>query len=130
MKNRFFSIALNKAAAVTGRKGRLLLLLAQLGMKLKDTDWRGVNAEAVRFKFFTIARLGKAYATGQYREIPWKTMLIITASVVYFVNPLDLVPDMIPLTGLADDFGVLLWVYNSVSVEIDKFIAWEKSRNA
>src|SRR5690606_35294609 len=123
--NRFFTIAMDKAAAVTGRRGRLLLLLGQLGMKLKDTDWNGVSAETVRFKFSTIGRLIKAYAVGQYREIPWKTMLIITASVIYFVNPLDLVPDIIPITGLADDFGVLLWVYNSVSAEIDKFIAWE-----
>lgn len=75
-----------------------------------------------------LGRLIKAYALGQYREIPWKTILLIVAAVIYFVNPLDLVPDLIPLTGLTDDFAVLLWVYNAVSNEIDKFLRWEKNR--
>ena len=53
--------------------------------------------------------------------------MLIVAAVIYFVNPLDLVPDIIPLTGLTDDFAVLLWVYNSVSNEVERFIEWEKT---
>lgn len=128
MKNRFFTLAVDSAAAIAGRKGRLLILITQLGVKLKDADWKNVNAGIFKSKLSTLGRLGKAYALGHYRDIPWKTMLIITASVIYFVNPLDLVPDLIPLTGFADDFGVLVWVYNSVSAEIEKFLEWEKSR--
>jgi len=29
--------------------------------------------------------------------------------------------------GLTDDFGVLIWVYNSIQGEINKFLEWEKS---
>ena len=50
------------------------------------------------------------------------------AVIIYFVNPLDLVPDIIPLSGLTDDFAVLVWVYNTVSNEIEKFLVWEKSQ--
>jgi uncharacterized membrane protein YkvA (DUF1232 family) len=50
------------------------------------------------------------------------------ASIIYFVNPFDLLPDLIPLAGLTDDFAVLVWVYNTLNVEIDKFLAWEQSR--
>jgi uncharacterized membrane protein YkvA (DUF1232 family) len=97
-------------------------------MKLKDTNWKNVNAIGAREKLFVLGRLIKAYALGQYRQVPWKTILLIVAAVIYFVNPLDLVPDIIPLTGLTDDFAVLLWVYNSVSNEIERFIEWEKTR--
>lgn len=126
--NKFFNAALRHAATTVVKPSRLLALLPKLAMKLKDANWKNVNAAAARDRFFVLGRLIKAYALGQYREVPWKTILLIVAAVIYFVNPLDLVPDIIPLTGLTDDFAVLVWVYNSVSNEIERFIEWEKSQ--
>jgi uncharacterized membrane protein YkvA (DUF1232 family) len=128
MKNRFFAIAIDRAATVAGKKGRMLLLLTQLGAKLKNTDWKNVNRTALKTKLSTIGRLAAAYARGHYRDVSWKTMLTVTAAIVYFVNPFDLLPDVIPVTGLTDDFGVLLWVYNSAAGEMQKFLSWEKSQ--
>ncbi|HEU5146595.1 MAG TPA: DUF1232 domain-containing protein, partial [Chryseosolibacter sp.] len=109
--NKFFNAALRHAATTVVKPSRLLALLPKLAMKLKDANWKNVNAAAARDRFFVLGRLIKAYALGQYREVPWKTILLIVAAVIYFVNPLDLVPDIIPLTGLTDDFAVLVWVY-------------------
>jgi uncharacterized membrane protein YkvA (DUF1232 family) len=128
MKNSFFVAALRKAGQMAGKPGRLMLLLSTLAIKLREVNWQSVNAGAVKEKIFLLGRLIKAYAQGQYREIPWKTMLIVVAAVIYFINPLDLLPDFIPVAGLADDFGILLWVYNSLQNEINKFIAWEQSQ--
>ena len=47
---------------------------------------------------------------------------------IYFVNPIDFLPDLLPVVGLTDDIGILMSVFTSFSGEIDKFIAWEKSR--
>lgn len=126
--NKFFNSALRYAAATARNPSRLLELLSGLTSKLRDTNWRNVNAVSAKEKFFVLGRLIKAYALGQYKEVPWKTILLIVAAIIYFLNPLDLVPDIIPLTGLTDDFAVLVWVYNSVSNEVEKFIAWEKSQ--
>ena len=128
MNNSFFAAALRKAAMMAGRKTRLLLLLSRLGVKLKDTNWKNVSMTDVKAKFSILGRLVKAYALGHYREIPWKTLLIVVAAIIYFVNPIDLIPDLIPVAGLTDDFGILVWVYNSLSGEIDKFLAWEQSQ--
>lgn len=125
--NKFFRSAIAKAVGIAGNPSRLLSLLPKLALKLRETNWSNVNASA-KDRFFVLGRLIKAYALGQYRDVPWKTILLIVAAVIYFVNPLDLVPDIIPLTGLTDDFAVLLWVYNSVSNEIEKFLAWEKAQ--
>jgi uncharacterized membrane protein YkvA (DUF1232 family) len=38
-------------------------------------------------------RLLRAYATGQYKDIPWASPLSIIAAVIYFVMLLDLIPD-------------------------------------
>jgi uncharacterized membrane protein YkvA (DUF1232 family) len=126
--NRFFSAALRNAAAAMGNRSRLLMLLTKMTSKLRNTNWKNVNAVSAKEKLFVLGRLIKAYALGQYREVPWKTILLMVAAIIYFLNPLDLVPDLIPLTGLTDDFAVLLWVYNSVSNEVDKFLLWEKSQ--
>lgn len=128
MKNSFFVAALRRAAQMAGKPGRLMLLLSRLAIKLREVNWQNINAGTAKEKLFVLGRLIKAYATGEYREIPWKTMLIIVAAVIYFVNPLDLLPDLIPVAGLTDDFGILIWVYTSLQTEIDKFILWEQSR--
>lgn len=126
--NKFFNAAIRHAATAIGQPSRLLALLPRLAMKLKEANWKNVNANVAKEKFFVLGRLIKAYALGQYRELPWKTLLLIVAAVIYFLNPLDLIPDIIPLAGLTDDFAVLLWVYNSVSNEIEKFLEWEKNK--
>lgn len=128
MKNRFFSRAVEHAAGIAGKKKRLLLLLTQLGAKLNTMNWNSSNAATFKEKIATLGRLVKAYAVGDYREVSWKTMLSVTAAILYFLNPFDLLPDVIPITGFADDFGVLVWVYNSIAGEIDKFLVWEQSQ--
>jgi len=128
MKNPFFNIALRGAARLAGKKGRIALLLGKLAMKLRTVNWTDVKGMAIQEKFFMLGRLTKAYATGRYRGIPWKSLLVVLAAFLYFINPLDLVPDAIPVLGFSDDFSVLLWVYNSVKTEVDKFLIWEKSQ--
>ncbi|MEJ1238823.1 DUF1232 domain-containing protein [Chryseolinea sp. T2] len=128
MKNRFFEMALAQAARLAGKSGRMLMLVTRFGTKMRDVNWSGVQREQLKLQLFTLGRLARAYAVGEYREVPWRTMLVVLAAVIYFVNPLDLVPDMIPIAGLTDDFAVLVWVYNSLGTEIEKFQAWESSR--
>ncbi|MBT1709932.1 DUF1232 domain-containing protein [Fulvivirgaceae bacterium PWU5] len=129
LKNRFFDLALSKASGILGTRGRLVLLLTKLGMKLKGVSWKDVNAAAAREKLIVLGRISRAYASGQYREVPWKTMVMIVAALAYFVMPIDLLPDLMPITGLTDDVAVLVAVYNAVSVDVDKFLLWEKNRS-
>jgi uncharacterized membrane protein YkvA (DUF1232 family) len=126
--NRFFAFALRKAALSATKRPRLMLLVSQLTGKLKEVNWKSVSVSTAKDKFSVLGRLIRAYALGEYRDVPWKSIMLILAAVIYFVNPIDLIPDMLPLTGFTDDFGVLLWVYNTVSKEIDKFLTWEKSQ--
>ena len=128
MKNVFYQRALHQASKVLGKKGRLLNLVGQLVNKSRHVNWNGINAEAVKTKLSVFGRLSKAYALGHYREIPWTTMMILVAAIIYFVNPFDLLPDVIPVAGLTDDFGVLMWAYSSIASEIEKFLAWEQAQ--
>jgi len=70
-------------------------------------------------------RLLRAYATGKYRDIPWQSLILIIASVIYFVMPIDLIPDFILGFGYIDDAALLGWTLKSVKSDIDNFIEWE-----
>jgi uncharacterized membrane protein YkvA (DUF1232 family) len=71
-------------------------------------------------------RLLRAYATGRYRDIPWTSLVSIVAAVIYFVMPLDLIPDFILALGLIDDAALLGWILSSLKTDIDNYIEWEK----
>jgi uncharacterized membrane protein YkvA (DUF1232 family) len=128
LDNRFFQIALNRASRILGKPGRIILLLATFGRKLKQTNFTKEDTAIVKEKFFVLGRLLRAYAQGEYRTIPWKSLLLIVAAVLYFINPIDVIPDLLPIIGLSDDFGVLFMVYKSLRADIDQFLEWEKSK--
>jgi len=69
----------------------------------------------------------KSYRKGLYRDLEWQTLILLVAALVYFITPIDLIPDFIPITGFIDDITVVVWIYNKLQSEIDKYIAWETS---
>ena len=70
-------------------------------------------------------RLLRAYATGQYRDIPWASLISIIAAVVYFVMPVDLIPDILFSLGLVDDAALIGWILAAVKSDVDGFLEWE-----
>lgn len=72
-------------------------------------------------------RLIKAYAKGQYRKIPWRSLVMIVASLLYFVWLVDVIPDFIPTLGLLDDIALLGWTLKTFKSDIDEFLDWESS---
>jgi len=72
-------------------------------------------------------RMVRAYISGEYRELPWRTLIILVAGILYFVTPLDLIPDFIPALGFVDDISVIFWIFKSFSEDLDKYQEWEAS---
>ena len=72
-------------------------------------------------------RLLKRWVNGDYKEVPWRTIVLIIASIIYFVNPIDAIFDVIPFVGYIDDVAVVGIVLNSVRNDIEKFLEWEKA---
>lgn len=73
----------------------------------------------------TMIRLVRAYARGDYREIPLDNLVLIVAALVYVVSPLDFIPDVIPGLGFTDDVAVVVWVVKKIRDELPAFRAWE-----
>ena len=76
----------------------------------------------------SLIRLLRAYASGQYRNVPAKSLILIVAGVLYFVMPLDVIPDFVIGLGFLDDAAVLAWVVSSVRSVVADFEKWEAAR--
>jgi uncharacterized membrane protein YkvA (DUF1232 family) len=59
-------------------------------------------------------------------SIPWSTRGLILFALVYFIMPIDAIPDPIPVLGYLDDAAVVGWV---VSVIGDDIAAYQKARS-
>ncbi|RZK32967.1 MAG: DUF1232 domain-containing protein, partial [Hymenobacter sp.] len=47
------------------------------------------------------------------------------AVLLYVLNPIDLVPDFIPVLGFLDDLSLVSWFLGKFQVEIERFREWE-----
>ncbi|MEQ8244148.1 YkvA family protein [Fulvivirga sp.] len=126
-KNKFFEKAREKASSVLNNNDRLKQLFANSTEKLSAVNLENFKGSKFVDRIRVLIRMVKAYKRGEYRNIKLQNILLIVAALVYFVTPLDLIPDFIPITGLVDDFTVIVWVYNKVQQEIDKFMEWESA---
>lgn len=57
------------------------------------------------------------------------TLGLIIACLAYLVLPTDLVPDMIPVAGFADDAAAFTLVFNKISNEIERYKEWKKNND-
>ena len=59
----------------------------------------------------------KDYIGGYYKRVPKKTIVALTASLIYLVTPCDIIPDWIS-GGYIDDAAVVSYVLNSVKYDV------------
>ena len=70
----------------------------------------GVYAEDLPLLFSLI----RDYVNGDYKEVPFTTILYSLAALIYLCVPVDIIPDFLPFVGKIDDMGVLMFVLKAV----------------
>jgi uncharacterized membrane protein YkvA (DUF1232 family) len=121
----FFKRA-NIGAVRYARNTRSLYTLIREALD-KSGGLSGANIAAFREQLGIVTRLLKAYASGDYRQLPWKTLIRMIAVLIYFVSPIDILPDFLPIVGLTDDIALMLWLFSGIKDDIEKFRQWEIS---
>ena len=58
------------------------------------------------------------FYTLQSGNLSLKDKAIIYGALGYFILPIDLIPDWIPVIGLSDDFGTLMYAYKRIKENI------------
>ena len=65
------------------------------------------------------------YVKGNYQNVNWKTIAAITGAIIYFLSPIDLIPDFIPIVGYLDDLTVIKIALNMIKEDFDEYKNWK-----
>jgi len=70
----------------------------------------------------------KDYWAKEYREIPFMSLAAIVFALLYVLNPVDLIPDPIPVVGLLDDALVMSVCLFLVEEDLLKYKEWKEAQ--
>ena len=126
VKTEAFQGALNKAKNILGDKDKLNNVLKKVQDKMSNMSGLKKEMNAFLEKVLTFVRMIKAYISGVYKDIPIRSILLMIAGLIYFITPLDFLPDFIPGIGLIDDVGVILAIFNSIVDDVNRFRLFEE----
>lgn len=71
--------------------------------------------------FFRCFAIGE---NGDYPRSQVKTLLLLTAAILYIVMPLDIIPDVILGLGFIDDAAVLSLIWTLIKKELSQYEKW------
>ncbi|MEQ9619946.1 MAG: DUF1232 domain-containing protein [Deltaproteobacteria bacterium] len=120
----FISEALAASDSILQDREKLRELIGTASVKMASCSNK---IKSVKNDLSTLLDLIKAWARGSYTQMPWSTLLLSTGAVIYFINPFDAIPDILPAAGLVDDATVIGFVAASVKEDIERFKQWQSS---
>ena len=71
-----------------------------------------------------LVRLLLDWSSGSYKGLSRNTVIMIIAALLYFLSPIDTMPDFLGPIGFADDASVILFVFTTIKGEIDRYREW------
>lgn len=111
---------------IVRQEQKVVELIKNVGEKLSDLA-HNPKVRKLTAPIQVFVRMIKAHFKGQH-ELEFSTLGLIVLAMVYFISPIDLIPDFLGVFGFVDDLSVVLAVYAKLKVEIDKFLEWERTQ--
>jgi uncharacterized membrane protein YkvA (DUF1232 family) len=103
-------------------------VLDELAKADKKAERQGNKIKTFMEDLKSLVRLVRAWAKGEYKEIPVLSIILAVAAIIYFVSPVDAIPDWIPVVGYIDDAAVVGFVIYSIKGDLEDFHEWEKKK--
>lgn len=78
--------------------------------------WEKVERVGSKIRFANELKALYRYMTNKY--VPWYRKSIVIVALIYFISPIDAIPDFVPLAGYLDDLGVITAVIKYMGHEL------------
>lgn len=116
-----------KAEKIASNSDKLKDLLHKASAKLTEVGEIPAVKES-RSQIEVVFRMLKAYYKKEYKGVSTRTLGLLVLGLLYFVLPVDFIPDFIPVVGYIDDLTVILAIFKSLNTDIEKFLEWERTK--
>ena len=84
----------------------------------------GRTHPALRHDVELALALLRAHAAGSIPHVPYRTVGLLAAALYYYLDPLDVIPDFVPVAGTADDALVLACAHKEGADGVRRYRAW------
>ncbi|GAA3443087.1 YkvA family protein [Planomonospora venezuelensis] len=98
---------------------------AQAWRAYRDVTRPGSPGIGARLR--AVPRLVGAVLNGTYPGMGRGKLALMGLGVLYMISPIDVIPEFLLLVGVADDFGVFLWLMGSLLGESGRYVDWERT---
>ena len=98
-----------------------------LNSAIKKANQKKGSLSEVWDKLQLLFKMLKAWIKGEYKDISKRSMITIIAGILYFVSPIDLIPDFIAGLGIVDDAAVIGFILKQISSDLEKFKIWKEN---
>lgn len=104
-------------------------------LSIQKVTQRAQDIEGKLPKLKTLFEQGKImlsmvqdYWKGSYREIPYWAIGAVSLALLYVLNPVDIIVDVVPGIGYLDDATVVAFCLKLVQKELEKYQAWSAAQ--
>lgn len=111
-----------EAEKILGDEDKMERFLFRLEKKLKTIP---VAGEQLSYAPIMVSLL-RSYVKKEYKDVPVGTIVAVISALVYFLSPVDILPDVIPGVGYIDDALVIAACWKLVESDINEYIAWRE----
>lgn len=114
------------------RAERILLDTQKIQETLRRSFEKALQNEGPIAEVFNdlklLLSLVKDYISGVYRTIPYGSIIAAVGGILYFLSPIDFIPDFIPVIGYIDDVFVIGFVLKQIHGDLEKYRKWKSQQ--
>lgn len=105
----------------------------------QDVEKVVAKSEAIQKKFHTggplqrfiedgrlLTAMVKDYWARKYRQVPYGTVAAAAFTLIYVLNPLDIMPDVLPVIGQIDDAAVVAGCLMLIEHDLRDYRKWKE----
>ncbi len=116
-----------KAKETVTQNEKVKSLLTEVKAKMDKINTDSEERSTFIYQVQVLVRMIRAHFNGKYSAFSTSTILTLVFGLIYFITPIDLIPDFIPALGLTDDISLIYFIFRNLAEDIGRFRSWEET---